>query len=79
MVSSGSDSAGERLVAILQQSAGGTFAVLSGITTAQLSHSGAAFNLISDSVRKHTVITSYKHQRLCENAVHKIAESASHR
>lgn len=75
---SGSDSTGKHLIVILQQSAAGTLAVLSGMTTAQSNHSSAAFNLISGSVRKHAVITSSKRQRLCKNALHNIAESVFH-
>lgn len=49
--------------------------MLSGMTSAQLNHSSDVFNLIRDSVRKHTVIVSYERQHLRKNVVHNIAES----
>lgn len=59
---SGSHSTGKHVIAILQQYVVGAFAVLSGMTTAQLNHSGVVFNLIGDSVRKRAVIVCYQHR-----------------
>lgn len=46
--------------------------MLSGVTIAQLNHSRAVFNLISDSARKRVEIMSYKHQHPCRSGVHNI-------
>ncbi len=45
------------------------------MTIAQLNNSSAVFNLISDSVRKRTVIVSYKHYNLRKHVVHNIVAS----